>query len=33
MVGRVMGPGLGWDDAMVAFATVCSQDLAFNEIN
>jgi hypothetical protein len=23
VVGRLMGPGLGWDDGFVIFATVC----------
>lgn len=43
VVGRFMGPGIGWDDAFVIFATVCSafdlvplnadQEVAFGRSN
>lgn len=25
VVGRFIGPGIGWDDTLVIFATVCSR--------
>lgn len=28
VIGRLNGPGLGWDDYMVIFATVCSSPYA-----
>ena len=33
VVGRLMGPGLGWDDYFVIFATVGDHVLMFNGIS